>query len=250
MPPQRPHRALFAQQSANLVGSCLLTVSYRYLAERHIPQRSVKPRHLLHRLPEPPPLRYALAQQAFQRERKMPRFQGQVAVITGGTSGIGAATARRLRQEGASIAVWDRLPAADADHSETFDLTDAAAVQAAADATVKALGRIDILVCSAGITGPNTPTWTYPVADWLRVMDVNVNAVFYCNRAVVPAATAASSTSPRSPARKATPTPPPIPPRRPRSSASPNRSARNSPAAKSASTASPPPPSAPRSSTR
>jgi NAD(P)-dependent dehydrogenase (short-subunit alcohol dehydrogenase family) len=116
----------------------------------------------------------------------MARFEGQVAVITGGTSGIGAATARRLQQEGARVAVWDRLPAPDADHSETFDLTDASAVQAAADATVKALGRIDILVCSAGITGPNTPTWTYPVADWLRVMDVNVNAVFYCNRAVVP----------------------------------------------------------------
>ena len=116
----------------------------------------------------------------------MPRFEGQVAVITGGTSGIGAATAHRLQQEGARVAVWDRLPALAADHSETFDLTDAAAVQAAADATAKALGRIDILVCSAGITGPNTPTWTYPIADWQRVMDVNVNAVFYCNRAVVP----------------------------------------------------------------
>lgn len=116
----------------------------------------------------------------------MARFEGRVAVVTGGVSGIGAATAARLAREGAKVAIWDRDPAPLADHSETLDLADPAAVEKAAKATAAALGRIDILVASAGITGPNAPTWEYPIADWQRVMDVNVNAVFYCNRAVVP----------------------------------------------------------------
>jgi 3-oxoacyl-[acyl-carrier protein] reductase len=115
----------------------------------------------------------------------MRRFAGKVAVVTGGAAGIGAAVVRRLASEGARIAIWDR-EAATADHHEIVDMADADAVQRAADATVAALGQIDILVTSAGITGPNGPTWTYPVDAWQRVMDVNVNGVFYCNRAVVP----------------------------------------------------------------
>jgi 3-oxoacyl-[acyl-carrier protein] reductase len=110
-------------------------------------------------------------------------------------SGIGAAVSRRLLAEGAQIAVWDRDAAALAQsgsrlgagvHTEQLDLADAAAVQRAADATAKALGGIDILVASAGITGPNKTTWEYPIEDWQRVMDVNINGVFYSNRAVVP----------------------------------------------------------------
>jgi 3-oxoacyl-[acyl-carrier protein] reductase len=113
------------------------------------------------------------------------RFAGRVAVVTGGAAGIGAAVAGRLAREGARVAIWDRDPG-QADHAETLDLSDHAAVQTAADGTMRALGRIDILVACAGITGPNMPTWEYPVDAWQRVMDVNVNGVFYCNRAVVP----------------------------------------------------------------
>ena len=124
-----------------------------------------------------------------------PRFQGQTAVVTGGASGIGFAVAQRLTAEGARVALWDRnadgLAAAAArlgsqPITQAVELTDAEAVQLAADATAKSAGRIDILVASAGITGPNMPSWDYPVADWKAVMDVNVNGVFYCNRAVVP----------------------------------------------------------------
>jgi len=66
------------------------------------------------------------------------------------------------------------------------DVADAAAVERAAASTAAALGGIDVLVCSAGITGPNKTVWEYPVEDWKRVFDVNVHGLFYCNRAVVP----------------------------------------------------------------
>jgi 3-oxoacyl-[acyl-carrier protein] reductase len=124
------------------------------------------------------------------------RFAGQRAVVTGGASGIGRAVARRLITEGARVALWDRdrpqIDAAEADLGAdakgfAVDVADADSVGAARDATVRHLGGIDVLVAAAGITGPNTTLWTYPVEDWRRVIDVNLNGVFLCNRAVVPA---------------------------------------------------------------
>jgi NAD(P)-dependent dehydrogenase (short-subunit alcohol dehydrogenase family) len=123
------------------------------------------------------------------------RFAGRVAVVTGGVSGIGFAICRRLAAEGARLAIWDRDQAAlegvaarlgVAVLTQSLDLVDPAAVMAAGIATAEALGRLDILVASAGIAGPNAPTWEYPIADWQRIIDVNVNGVFYCNRSVVP----------------------------------------------------------------
>ena len=115
------------------------------------------------------------------------RFANRRAVITGGASGIGAGVAARMAEEGAIVAIWDLNPAGvGAAHVEKLDITDADAVQRAADATAAALGGIDILVASAGITGPNGPVWEYPVEAWKQVMDINVNGVFYSNRAVVP----------------------------------------------------------------
>lgn len=118
------------------------------------------------------------------------RFAGRVAIVTGGVSGIGAGIADRLAIEGARVSLWDRdaaaLARAEAPHKITVDVTDAAAVLCAAAETAAALGRIDILIACAGITGPNAPVWEYPIAEWDRVIDVNLNGVFYCNRAVVP----------------------------------------------------------------
>ena len=118
------------------------------------------------------------------------RFEGRRAVVTGGVSGIGATVAARLAREGARVAIWDfnaaALAASDATHTEQLDLADAGAVARAATSTAAALGGIDILVASAGITGPNVTLAEYPIDEWKRVIDVNLNGVFYCNRAVVP----------------------------------------------------------------
>ncbi len=123
-------------------------------------------------------------------------FGNRTAVVTGGAAGIGFAVAQRFVAGGAVVALWDRdetaLAAAGAalgkgTVTQAFDVADPAAVERAAEATAKALGRIDALVCSAGITGPNTTTWEYPVDAWRQVIDVNLNGLFYCNRAVVPA---------------------------------------------------------------
>ena len=70
--------------------------------------------------------------------------------------------------------------------TRVVDVSNAARVDAAAIETASGLGRIDALVCSAGITGPNTTTWEYPVDAWRQVIDVNLNGVFYCNHAIVP----------------------------------------------------------------
>jgi 3-oxoacyl-[acyl-carrier protein] reductase len=122
-------------------------------------------------------------------------FKGRTVVVTGGAAGIGFAVAQRLVASGARVALWDRdavalKKAQSALGGDTLtqavDVADAASVEAAARATAAAFGRIDALVCSAGITGPNTTTWDYPVDDWKRVFDVNVHGVFLCNKFVVP----------------------------------------------------------------
>ncbi len=115
------------------------------------------------------------------------RFQGRRAVVTGGAAGLGHGIASRIVAEGGQVDIWDISAAAlgtiDLPNAtiRQIDVTDADAVAAAmVDANP------DILVCSAGITGPNTTTWDYPVADWLAVHNLNLNAVFYCCRAAAP----------------------------------------------------------------
>ena len=122
-------------------------------------------------------------------------FKGRTAIVTGGAAGIGFAIARRLVASGGRASLWDRDAGAlekarsalgAGTDARVVDVSDAAAVAAAARAAASALGRIDALVCSAGITGPNTTTWEYPVDAWRQVIEVNLTGVFLCNRAVVP----------------------------------------------------------------
>ena len=121
---------------------------------------------------------------------RMPRFEGAGAVITGGASGIGLGVARRIVAEGGQVMLWDidrdRLEAARAElgaraHIARLDIAEASAVERAAADAGNALGSIDVLVCSAGVAGKNALVVDYPIDEWKKVFDINVNGLFYCN---------------------------------------------------------------------
>jgi NAD(P)-dependent dehydrogenase (short-subunit alcohol dehydrogenase family) len=120
----------------------------------------------------------------------------RVAVVTGGARGIGFAAAERCARSGAKVALWDRDGAEVAARRIAgaigcaVDVTDEAAVAAALALTEKRLGPVDILVASAGITGPNASVADYPAAAWRQVIEVDLTGVFLCCRAVVPGMTA------------------------------------------------------------
>lgn len=121
----------------------------------------------------------------------MKRFEGQVAVITGGARGIGRAVAERLVAEGAQVAVWDLQGAQEAAEELgaaqgfTVDVSDEASVGAAQQATEAAFGKVDILVTAAGITGPTHPVQGHDYPSWRQVIDIHLGGVFLCARAVV-----------------------------------------------------------------
>ncbi len=123
-------------------------------------------------------------------------FSGRHAVVTGGGTGIGLNIAQRLAEGGATVSLWDRDGAvleqartafgAVSPHTVVVDVADPAQVAAACSQTMQAAGAIDILITSAGITGPNMPVVDYPVEEWDKVMAVNLRGPFLCCRAVVP----------------------------------------------------------------
>ena len=119
------------------------------------------------------------------------------AVVTGAAQGIGNAIATRLIASGASVSLWDRdaallekarerLANPRRVSAQVIDVTDADAVQQAAESTAKACGGLHVLVCNAGIAGLTVPSWEYPLDEWSRVIDVDLNGVYYCCRAVLP----------------------------------------------------------------
>ena len=113
-------------------------------------------------------------------------FQGRRAAVTGGASGIGLAIVERLQAGGATVEVWDLEPqGAPSTVPRQVDVTRWDSVKNASDAAVQD-GGLDILVCSAGIAGPNATLWTYPLDAWEQIMRVNLDGVFHCCRAVVP----------------------------------------------------------------
>ncbi len=110
-------------------------------------------------------------------------LSGRVAVVTGGAIGIGAAVAAALTLAGTAVVVWDRNPPSS---GIAADVTDRAAIDAAVAQTLHRYGRIDILVNNAGYAGLTQPVLDYPVEEWLRIIEVNLNGLFYVSRAIAP----------------------------------------------------------------
>jgi 2-dehydro-3-deoxy-L-rhamnonate dehydrogenase (NAD+) len=124
-------------------------------------------------------------------------LKGRVAVVTGGAQGIGYAIAERMLASGASVVLWDAdagklaeakasLAGKDSVATDRVELTNEAAVDAAARRVVAAQGKIDIVVNNAGITGGNATTWELAPDVWRRVIEVNLVAPYLVCRAVVP----------------------------------------------------------------
>jgi 2-dehydro-3-deoxy-L-rhamnonate dehydrogenase (NAD+) len=125
-------------------------------------------------------------------------LKSRVAVITGGARGIGYAIAERMLRSGAAVALWDMDKAALKDAAQSLgslgkvstavvELTKEASVTKAVATTLKAHGKIDIVVNNAGITGGNAKTWELDTAVWRHVVEVNLIAPFIVCKAVVPA---------------------------------------------------------------
>jgi 3-oxoacyl-[acyl-carrier protein] reductase len=122
-------------------------------------------------------------------------FSGRCAIITGGAQGIGQAVAARLNAEGARIAIWDMDANLARETAATWsadaiavkvDVTDWPSVEAAFAKTKAALGRVDIVVNSAGIAGSNAPVADYDVAEFAQIVSVNLMGTFHVLKAVVP----------------------------------------------------------------
>ena len=119
-------------------------------------------------------------------------FKGKTAIVTGGARGIGLACAAKITAGGGRVALWDRDPERTKQSAAALagaiavsvDVTSEADVAKALAETEKLLAPPDILVASAGITGPNTTVAKYPVDAWRQVIDINLTGVFLCNRAV------------------------------------------------------------------
>lgn len=129
-------------------------------------------------------------------------LQGQVAVVTGGSRGLGLAIAKRLWEDGASVSLWDSdeeaLGAAVKEfgdgarvHAIVTDISAEDRVEKAREATLARFGAVAILVNNAGVAGRNSPVWELPLADWQRVIDINMTGVFLCCRAIIPTMLAA-----------------------------------------------------------
>lgn len=126
-------------------------------------------------------------------------FAGKVAIVTGAGSGIGEAVARELAARGAAVVVADINQSAAERVSNalssnggsakaiTADVADAAAVETIVRFAVESFGGLDVAVNNAGIGGPLAPTGEYPLDAWHKVIDINLNGVFYGMRYQIPA---------------------------------------------------------------
>ncbi len=123
-------------------------------------------------------------------------LNNRVAVVTGGAQGFGLAITERFIKAGAKVVIWDidenaAKQAIDKVKSENLshqvvDVTNFEIVNKNLEEVEKNYGKIDIFVNNAGIAGMNTTVAEYPLDEWKKVMNLNLNSVFYCCKAVVP----------------------------------------------------------------
>jgi 2-dehydro-3-deoxy-L-rhamnonate dehydrogenase (NAD+) len=129
-------------------------------------------------------------------------LENRIVVITGAARGIGESTARRLAEEGARLALWDRDETRLAVTAQSlakitdvepirYEQSSLASIENATAQTVARFGRIDGLVNNAAIVGPTVPVWEFPTEAWDQILSVNLTGVFYCVRTIVPLMVAA-----------------------------------------------------------
>jgi len=119
-------------------------------------------------------------------DHRLTPFSGRVALVTGGASGIGAATVARLRADGAAVAAFDlSAPGGEGVLGITGDVTQSEQLEEAVTRVERELGGLDILVCCAGVSGDSLHTVDVSDREWERVFAINSSGVFYANRAAI-----------------------------------------------------------------
>jgi len=123
-------------------------------------------------------------------------LKNRVAIITGGAQGFGLAISKRIIQSGGKVVIWDIdenaiKSALNEVNSENLsfkkvDVTNFVEIEKTLLEIEKELGKIDIFVNNAGITGMNAKVWDYPLDEWKKVIELDLNSTFYCCKAVVP----------------------------------------------------------------
>ncbi|MDA9605915.1 SDR family oxidoreductase [bacterium] len=123
-------------------------------------------------------------------------LDNKVAIVTGGAQGFGLAISKRIIQSGGKVVIWDidEIVAKSAlkeisSNNLSFkkvDVTNFIEIEKALEETENNLGKIDIFINNAGITGMNAKIWDYPLDEWKKVIELDLNSIFYCCKAVVP----------------------------------------------------------------
>ena len=119
-------------------------------------------------------------------------LENRVAIVTGGAQGFGLAITQRFIESGARVLIWDKdteyLNKVDLKNTQKIevDVSNYKSVENAFAESLTHENKIDILINKAGIAGPNFKTWDYPLEEWQKVIDIDLNGVFYCCKTVVP----------------------------------------------------------------
>ena len=123
-------------------------------------------------------------------------FIGRVAIVTGGAQGFGLAITKKIIQSSGKVVIWDidndaiekakKEINSDNLSVQLVDVTNFKAIETAVKELENKFGKIDIFVNNAGITGMNAKVWEYPLDEWKKVIELDLNSTFYCCKAIVP----------------------------------------------------------------